>query len=149
MVLQGIIVHDVLGHPKILLDQLWDGLTVLSFGEKIKQYPDLFQELFVLQDKELIPSDVIRVLQFPKPASSMEANIESYLVEYLQNASLETLKQFLVFSTGAPCLPHFGLGKIEIECDNVTSIFASTCLKSITFPQVFPDKMTFQVPLKQ
>lgn len=115
----------------------------------MKQYPDLFQELFVLQDKELIPSDVIRVLQFPKPASSMEATTESYLVEYLQNASLETLNQFLVFSTGAPCLPHFGLGKIEINCDNVTSIFASTCLKSVTFPQVLPDKMTFQVPLKQ
>lgn len=102
----------------------------------------------MLQDKELIPSDVIGVLQFPKPASSMEATIESYLVEYLQNASLETLNQFLVFSTGAPCLPHFGLGKIEIKCDYVTSIFASTCLKSITFPQVFPGKMTFSSSLE-
>lgn len=69
--------HDVLGHHKILLDQLQDGLTVLSFGEKMKQYPDLFQELFVLQDKALMPSNVIRVLQFAKPASSMEATIHS------------------------------------------------------------------------
>ena len=116
---------------------------MLSFGKRMNQYPELFQKLFVLQHNEFTAGNVIRVLEFPKAVNTDEASIENYLVEFLQTASLETLKHFLVFATGAPCLPNFGLGKIEIKYDNVTSIFASTCLKSLTFPQTFPDKVTF------
>ena len=100
-------------------------------------------EIHLPTNSGYVSEDVIRVLDFPKTVNADEAIIENYLVEFLQIASLETMKQFLVFATGAPCLPNFGLGKIEIKYDNVTSIFASTCLKSITFPQKFPDKVTF------
>lgn len=95
------------------------------------------------QDSKLRDSDVIRVLEFPKSMSEDQTTIQGYLIEFLQTASQETLKQFLVFSTGAPCLPDFGLGKLLVKFDNVASIFASTCLKSITFPQTFPNKITF------
>jgi len=50
MVLQGIIVHDVLGQPKIVLDQVREGLAVLTFGRKMNKYPELFPKLFVPQD---------------------------------------------------------------------------------------------------
>lgn len=115
MVLQGIIVHDLLGRPKIVLDQVREGLAVLTFGKTMNKYPELFQKLFVPQDKEFSAEDVIRVLDFPKTVNADETIIENYLVEFLQIASPETLKQFIVFATGASCLPNFGLGKIEIK----------------------------------
>lgn len=52
IVLQGVIVHDVLGCPKIVLAQIREGMQILSFGAKMKQYPELFQELFVPHNKE-------------------------------------------------------------------------------------------------
>lgn len=143
IVLQGIIVHDVLGLPKIVLDQIREGLQILTFGSEMKQYPELFQELFVPHDKECSNSDVIKVFEFLQTMTADETTIQGYLIEFLQTASPETLKQFLIFTTGTPCLPNFGLGNIEVKFDNVTSIFASTCLMAITFPQVFPNQETF------
>ena len=143
IVLQGIIVHDVLGRPKILLDQIREGMQILSFGAKMKQYRELFQELFVPHDKECSHTDVIKVLEFLQTMTADETSIQGYLIEFLQTASKETLTQFLVFTTGTPRLPNFGRGNIEVKFDNVTSIFASTCLKAITFPQAFPNQETF------
>ncbi|KAK3742388.1 hypothetical protein QZH41_012021 [Actinostola sp. cb2023] len=47
-VIQSLIVHDVIGRPKIVLDQLVEGLKTLGFQAKMKEYPELFQELFAL-----------------------------------------------------------------------------------------------------
>ena len=46
-VIQGIIIHDLISRPKIVLDQLRDGLNVLGFGSEMAEYPDLFEKLFV------------------------------------------------------------------------------------------------------
>lgn len=86
---------------------------------------------------------VIKVLEFLQTVTADETSIQGYLIEFLQTASKETLTQFLVFTTGTPRLPNFGLGNIEVKFDNVTSIFASTCLMAITFPQAFPNQETF------
>ena len=57
-------------------------------------------------------------------------------------ATCESLKDLLIFATGAPCLPDFGLGRITVEFSDDSSIFSSTCLKKITFPRKFPDNDT-------
>lgn len=85
------IVHDVLGRPKIVLDQIREGLQTLTFVSKTKQYPELFQELFVPHDKECSHSDVIKVLEFPQTMTADETTIQGYLIEFLQTASKETL----------------------------------------------------------
>ena len=46
-VIQGLIVHDVIGRPKIILDQLAEGLNTLGFRTAMKEYPELLEALFV------------------------------------------------------------------------------------------------------
>ena len=70
--------------------------------------------------------------------------IPKFLLGYLENSSEEQLKNFLILSTGAPVIPVFGTGKIEINFDATTLIFASTCLKSVTLPKDFPNKEIFE-----
>ena len=61
-VIQGIVVH---GRPKIVLDQLRQGLNTLGFGDKMVQHPDLFEELFMKNHKEIQAQDVLDVFEFP------------------------------------------------------------------------------------
>lgn len=142
-VIQSIIIHDAIGRPKIVLDQLREGLAILGFGAEMQKSPDIFQPLFVLHDHDPFKgSDVIRILKFPT-MNDEETTIKSYLLEFLTKAGNSDLKNFLIFATGAPVLPEFGLGHIGIKFDSIESIFASTCLKEITFPKSFPDEETF------
>lgn len=147
-VIQGIIIHDAVGRPKIVLDQLREGLGTLGFGEQMKKFPEVFQKLFVHEDVELDGAGVVDALDFPASMSADETATHTYLKEFLMNANQKTLENFLIFSTGAPCLPNFGLGRIGVKFDNVSSIFASTCLQNVTFPKCFPDEGTFSSSLE-
>ena len=147
-VIQSIIIHDVIGRPKIVLDQLRDGLGALGFGARMKDFPDLFQKLFVPGETELKSVDVINVLNFPASLSEEEETTKNHLLGFLQKAEAKILQDFLVFTTGAPCLPNFGLGKIDVKFDSDPSIFASTCLQSLTLPKSFPDEATFALTMK-
>ena len=147
-VIQSIIIHDVIGRPKIVLDQLRDGLGALGFGARMKDFPDLFQKLFVPGETELKSADVINVLNFPASLSEEEETTKNHLLGFLQKAEAKILQDFLVFTTGAPCLPNFGLGKIDVKFDSDPSIFASTCLQSLTLPKSFPDEATFALTMK-
>lgn len=69
--------------------------------------------------------------------TSDETTTHYYLIEFLLDGSQETLKRFLIFATGLPVLPGFGLGKIEVKFDDDTEI-------SQKFPQKFPDKGMFK-----
>lgn len=142
-VIQSLIVHDTLGKPKILLDQLREGLQTLGFGSRMQLYPETFKELFVEGEKQLQGSDVKDILMLPSEASDEEKAILEYLSEFIVAATPMVLKAFLTFSTGAPCLPDYGLGRIGIEFDDVESIFSSICLRKIKFPKNSPDKATF------
>ena len=142
-VIQSLIVHDTIGKPKILLDQLREGLQTLGFGSRLRLYPELFKELFVAGEKELQGSYVREILVFPPEMSDDERNIMDHMSEFIVTATPTVLKAFLTFSTGAPCLPEFGLGRIRIVFDDIGSIFSSTCLKKVTLPRNFPDKNTF------
>ena len=57
------------------------------------------------------------------------------------------LENFVLFVTGSTCLPNFGLSKIKVKCDNVTSFFASTCLLSLTLPNDFESEESFSASL--
>lgn len=142
-VIQSIIIHDAFGKPKIVLDQLREGFRTLGFGEQMKKYPDLFQPLFVLPEEDLKGKDVVQVLSFPACMNDDEITTQNYLKGFISVAKQETLENFLVFTTGAPSLPNFGLGSIKVRFDDVPSIFASTCLYQITFPRRFPNEATF------
>ena len=119
-VIQAIIIHDVIGRPKIVLDQLRDGLATFGFGEQMKKNPDLFQALFVHGETEVSPADVIDVLEFPVSLndSDEETATKGYLIQFLQKAEAEMLHDFLIYTTGAPCLLNFGLGKITFKFEN-------------------------------
>ena len=136
--MKSIIVHDSIGKPKIVLDQLREGLHTLGFGDEMKKYPDIFQPLFVFAEADLKGMLVVDVLRFPECMNSDETNTRNFLTAYLSEAGQETLENFLVFTTGAPSLPNFGLGSIEVKFDEVPS---NLCLYMFTgshLPQNLP-----------
>lgn len=113
--MKSIIVHDAIGKPKIVLDQLREGLHTLGFGEEMKKYPDTFQPLFAFAKADLKGMRVVDLLHFPACMNSNETNTRNFLTTYLSEAGQETLENVLVFTTGAPSLPNFGLGSIEVK----------------------------------
>ena len=64
-VIRNLIVHDAIAKPKMVLDQLREGLKTLGFGRRMELYPDIFKELFVAGDKEVTADDIKSQLQFP------------------------------------------------------------------------------------
>lgn len=143
-VIQSLIVHDAIGKRKIVLDQLREGLQTLGFGARLSVLPDLFKELFVAGEAEEIAANKVKeCLTFPAELSDEECTIKVCLEEYIMTATQESLKDLLIFTTGAPCLPHFGLGRITVEFTDDSSIFSSICLNKITLPRKFPGNDTF------
>ena len=71
-VIQSLIVHDAIGKPKILLDQLREGPQTLGFGSRTQVYPELFKELFVAGEKEMKGSDIKEILMFPSEMRDAE-----------------------------------------------------------------------------
>ena len=63
-------------------------------------------------------------------------------------SSQDTLKMFLTFVTGAPCLPYFGLETLSVKFSDQPSIFASTCLCEITLPKMFVDQDHLKLSLE-
>lgn len=121
-VIRSLIVHDTVDKPKILLDQLREGLQTLGFGSRMQLYPEIFKELFVEGEKQLQGSDVKDILMFPSEASDEQKTILEYMSEFIVAATPMVLKTFLIFSTGAPCLPDYGLRRIRIEFDDCAVI---------------------------
>ena len=79
-----------------------------------------------------------------------ERQVASFLTDFILESSLDTLKKFLTFVTGRPCLPSFGLQKMDLKfADGESgSIFASTCLCEITLPKTFKRKDDFFMSLE-
>lgn len=138
-VIQGIINHDVISRPKIVLDQLREGLAALGFRAKMTEYPDFFEKLFVpSSDTMLSATQLADALQFPAEMSEDDKTVANYLLkQYLHKDDIHILENFVLFVNGSTCLPNFGLSKIKVKFDNVSSIFASTCLLSLTLPNDF------------
>ena len=124
-----------------------EDLKTLGFHDKVKKYPESFQELFVPSSNITVtPLSVKDALEFPCRDDEGEKNVEHYLLQYLENAKSDTLEQFLIFATGAKSLPRFGHGKVQVKFENVPAIFASACLLQIIFPSQFKD-LTYSLNL--
>ena len=137
-IIQNLITHDVIGRRKIAINQLANGLEILGFQDEMKQHNDHFEELFVVKEK-LTASNVLNTFNFQDKLNADKEKTKQFLLEYFENSSNKQLKNFLVFSTGAPIIPVFGMGKIDINFDTSTSIFASTCMKSVTIFSEFSE----------
>ena len=138
----------------------WEGSSKFLGGHKVfhrtaqtafvrvvtPSYPDLFEELFVAGNN-ITCSKVKECLVFPIQLTDEESRVKGYFEDYLTTASSEKMKDILIFATGAPCVPDFGLGKICIEFTDDSSISSSSCLKKITFPREFPGIETFMASI--
>ena len=142
-IIQNLIIHNVIDRRKIALDQLANGLEILGFRDDMKQHIDHVEELFVVKEK-LTATNVLNTLGFQDKLNADEEKTKQFLLGYLENSSDEQLKIFLVLSTGAPVILVFRTGKIEINFDTTTSIFASTYMKSVIIPKDFSDKEIFE-----
>lgn len=145
-IIQSIIIHDGISKPKILFDQFCEGLLVLGFKEQMTRH-SVFKPLFVPDKESIHAEDVVRCLTFPASMEEGEANTSDYLQEFLQNASFETLSNFITFTTGVPFLPNHGLGEIKVKFDSVDSIFASACVNTITLPTGFSGSDAFTLAM--
>ena len=123
--------------------RLGNGLEILGFWDEMRQHIDHFEGLFVVKKNKLVAANVLNTLSFEDKLNADEEKAKQFLLGYLENSSNEQLKNFLVYSTGAPVMPFFGKGKIEINFDTTISIFASTCLKRVIMLKDFPNKEIF------
>ena len=116
----------------------------------MNKYPALFEELFVFKGSSLtseadaVPSR----LKFPISMDDEEKRVDGFLKEFLLASSQDTLKMFLAFVTGAPCLPYFGLQTLSVKFSEQPSISAFTSLCDITLPKMFVDEDHFKLSLK-
>ena len=94
-VIQGLIIHDVIGRPKIILDQLAEGLNTLGFRTAMKEYPALLEALFVPSSEKMNADSVIGVLQFPKDMDDNESTVAGFIHTFIKNAEVDTLEKFL------------------------------------------------------
>lgn len=148
-IIQLLIIHDVIGRRKIALDQIAEGLNTLGFRDKMKEFPEKFESLFVpSREGEMCPSAVADVLEFQEVLSEDESAVANNLKRFLLNADPSYLEKFLIFTTGSTRLPNHGLGKIKVKFNDATSVFASTCLFSITLPNQLTDLQCFTASMK-
>ncbi|XP_044163265.1 uncharacterized protein LOC114956431, partial [Acropora millepora] len=140
-VIQAILFHDAIGRTKTALDQLRDGLSCLGFLEKMNKY-------FVFKGSSLTIEAVVSRLTFPTSMGNKEKRVHGFLTKFLMASSQDTLKMFLTFVPGAPCLPYFGLQTLSVKFSDQPSIFASTCLCEITMPKMFVDEDHFKLSLE-
>ncbi|XP_015763530.1 PREDICTED: uncharacterized protein LOC107342542 isoform X2 [Acropora digitifera] len=143
-VTQAILFHDAIGRTKTALEQLRDGLSCLGFLEKMNKYPVLFEDLFVFKGSSLTSEAVVSGLTFPTSMDNGEKRVDGFLTEFLMASSQDTLKMFLTFVTGAPCLPYFGLQTLSVKFSDQPSIFTSICLCVNTLPKMFVDEDHFK-----
>ena len=67
-VTQAVMIHDIIGKPKIVLDQLREGFATLGFGATMLKHPEIVCDHDILDSKLIINS-----LQFPTVMASDEA----------------------------------------------------------------------------
>jgi len=84
----------MIARPKIILDQLAEGLNTLGFQTAMKEYPALLEALFVSSSEKLNVDSVIGVLQFPKDMDDNESTVAGFIHKFIKNAEVETLEKF-------------------------------------------------------
>lgn len=136
-VLQSLMLHDILVKRKSILDQSRKGLSTLGLLIEMEHNPSLFEECFVHQGG-LSNDFVVSCLHFQDNQNVREDQVYQMLQTFVRNAPVNELKNFLKFVTGMPTVsmatqPH----RISVSCHESNSIFASTCLLELKFPNHF------------
>ena len=122
------------------MDHFSSGLEILGFGDTIKFDPETFRDLFVLNSS----LDAQTVMQSIEHEETEFVNVKRYFEQCILSSNGVTLKIFLTFVTGSPVLPKFGFGKIKVEVKkNMSSIFSSTCLNSLSVSATFANQEQF------
>ena len=119
------------------------GLKILGFHDLMKKHSSVLEEELFARTTNITTEKVISALKFMSEPDSQPPTVQTYLLVFLNKPTNNQLEMFLQFATGAPMLLNFGIGKISIKFAEEISIFASTCLNTVTFPQTFPDQETF------
>ena len=87
---------------------------------------------------------MLGILDYPVELNPLETLVRGYFEEYVRSTSPEKIGSLLRFIIGAPVPPQFGFGKITIDFDNsATSVYASACLRILTFPTCFTNGKIF------
>lgn len=97
--LRNVIMHDVIGKRKTVLDQFISGLKMLDFHKEMKKHPRLFECLFVHSTSALNAQKVLNVLLFEE---DQDNNTKNFLKHYITQSSSEKLEIFLEYTTGSP-----------------------------------------------
>ena len=95
----------------------------------MNKYPVLFEELFVFKGSSLTSEAVVNRLTFPTSMDNEEKRVDGFLTEFLMASSPDTLKMFLTFVTGAPCLPYFGLQTLSVKFSDHLSLLPLVCVR--------------------
>ena len=88
----------------------------------MNKYPVLFEELFVFKGSSLTSEAVVSRLKFPTSMDNEEKRVDGFLTEVLMASSQDTLKMFLTFVTGAPCLFLLPLVCVRLHCQKCLSM---------------------------
>lgn len=143
--------HDILVKRKSILDQFRKGLSILGVLKELEHNPSLFEECFVYQGG-LTNEFVINCLHFEDSEddedSAQEGQVFQMLQTFVRNLSVDNLKDFLKFVTGATevsmsTLPH----RISVSCHDSESIYASICLLELKLPKHFPNFAAFDLAM--
>ena len=127
-----------------MLDHFSSGLEILGFSNATKSDPETFHDLFVVNSS----LDAQTVMQSIAYEETEFVNMHRYFEQYILSSNESTLKTFLTFVTGSPVLLKFGFGKIKVEVEkNMSSIFSSTCLNSLSVPATFANQEQFNESL--
>ena len=82
VVVQNLLIYDVIGRRKILLDQMASGLKSLRFHDLMKKHSSVLEELFV-RTMNITTEKVIRALQFMPEPDSQPPTVQTYLFVFL------------------------------------------------------------------
>lgn len=141
--------HDVVLRRKGLLDQFFSGLEILGFRDTMRNYNEILKPLLMKDSDNVISKEkLLSVIRYDSDEKSDRTVQKQQLTNFINGASCEIIKQFLVFLTGAPVLPEHGLGKIDVVFDDSSSaIFSTTCLQGVVLPTTFSDQNEFSASM--
>ncbi|CAH3166093.1 unnamed protein product [Porites evermanni] len=134
---QSLMLHNILVKKKAILDQFRKGLSILGLLDEIQRKPEMFEECFVYQG--IVSNDsVASSLHFPASEDKNAQRVFQLLQTFFKNCNADGLDDFLRFVTGTRCSAKSILPRrITVSCESTNSIFASTCLLELKFPNHF------------
>lgn len=144
--LQGIIFHEELEKRIPALNQIRKGLKLLGVGDMIENNVELFEELFCYKSENFTPESLLNKLAFNENQIQQQPSLHNFFLDFISNATKETLKKFCRYCTGSSCLPISK--KIQISYEGCEGFVASTCSFTLDIPVAYKSREEFLVALE-